>query len=89
MLGPPWKKLPAISGRLLERYHGGMSMEELASRMLSLNLKLCVVAASGYPVDMTFLEAAAPGRVLFLHKPFTPEMLAATVRRMLAAQEEV
>ena len=36
----------------------------------------------------TALQAAAPGRVAFLHKPFTPEMLAAAIRRMLAAQEE-
>jgi two-component system cell cycle sensor histidine kinase/response regulator CckA len=67
----------------------GMTMEELATRMLSISPKLCVLTASGYPVDMTYLEAAAPGRVSFLHKPFTPEMLAAAVRRMLAAQEEV
>jgi CheY-like chemotaxis protein len=46
------------------------------------------LTASGYPVDITALEAAAPGRVAFLHKPFTPEMLAAAIRRMLAAQEE-
>lgn len=67
----------------------GLSMEELAARLLNANPKLCVLAASGYPVDMANLKAAAPGRVDFLHKPFTPEMLAAAVRRMLAAQEEV
>lgn len=67
----------------------GMTMEDLATRLLGANPSLCVLAASGYPVDTTSLEAAAPGRVSFLHKPFTPEMLAAAVRRMLAAQEEV
>jgi DNA-binding NtrC family response regulator len=66
----------------------GLSVEDLALKMLRANPALCVVAASGYPVDMTALEAAAPGRVAFLHKPFTPEMLAAVLRRMLAAQEE-
>src|SRR5580704_1738084 len=50
----------------------GMSMEELASRMLSANPALCVLTASGYPVDMTALAAQAPGRVAFLLKPFTP-----------------
>jgi len=67
----------------------GMSMEELAKRLLRTSPALRVIAASGYPVDMTSLESAAPGRVAFLHKPFTPEMLAAAVRRMLAAQENV
>jgi DNA-binding response OmpR family regulator len=47
-----------------------------------------LLAASGYPVDMSGLEAVAPGRVAFLHKPFSPEMLLAAVRRLLGAQEE-
>jgi len=66
----------------------GMSMQELAFELLRANRSLRVLAASGYPVDMSALETAAPGRVGFLHKPFTPEMLAATVRRMLAAKTE-
>ena len=66
----------------------GLSMQDLALRMLSVNLSLCVVAASGYAMDTTAVEAAAPGRVAVLQKPFAPEMLVATVRRMLAAQEE-
>ena len=67
----------------------GMSMEELALRMLrGKSLRCRVMAASGYPVDMSALEAAAPGRVMFLQKPFTREMLADAVRRMIAAQEE-
>src|SRR5271157_3325068 len=59
---------------VLDATMAGMSMQELATRLLSLSPKLCVLAASGYPVDMTFLQTAAPGRVSFLHKPFTPEM---------------
>lgn len=66
----------------------GLSMEDLALKMLRANPSLCVVAASGYAVDITAVEAAAPGRVAVLQKPFAPEMLAAVVRRMLAAQEE-
>ena len=66
----------------------GLSMEDLALKMLRANPSLCVVAASGYAVDTTAIEAAAPGRVAVLQKPFAPEMLAAVVRRMLAAQEE-
>ena len=78
----------AFSVAVLDATMDGLSMEDLALRALGASPKLCILAASGYPVDMTALEAAAPGRVLLLHKPFTPEMLAAAVRRMLAAQEE-
>jgi DNA-binding NtrC family response regulator len=66
----------------------GMSMEALALRLLQANPAMCVVAASGYPVDMSVVEAAAPGRVAFMFKPFSPKMLAATVRRMSGTQEE-
>ena len=66
----------------------GLSMEDLALKMLRANPSLCVVAASGYAVDTAAMEAAAPGRVAVLQKPFAPEMLAAAVRRMLASQEE-
>ncbi len=65
----------------------GMPMAELAERMLAANPRLCVIAASGYPVDITVLLAAAPGRVMFLHKPFSPVMLGNAVRRMIATQE--
>jgi hypothetical protein len=46
------------------------------------------LAASGYPVDVSTLEAAAPGRVAFLLKPFTAEMLADCIRRMIAPDKE-
>ena len=78
----------AFAVAVLDATMVGMTMHNLALRLLRANPAVRVLAASGYPVDMSALEAAAPGRVAFLHKPFTPEMLAASVRRMLAAQEE-
>lgn len=66
----------------------GIGMEKLALQMLRANTALRVLAASGYPVDVSALEAAAPGRVAFLLKPFTAEMLEACVRRMIAADKE-
>ena len=66
----------------------GVPMTDLAARILAADDRVKVIAASGYPVDIARLQAAAPGRVLFLHKPFTPEMLGNTVRRMIATQEE-
>ena len=49
----------------------GIAMEDLASRMLAGNPRVRVIAASGYPVDISGLQACAPGRVMFLQKPFT------------------
>ena len=66
----------------------GGSLHELASGMLRGCPRLCLIAASGYPMDVTELYAAAPGRVLFLPKPFSPSMLATAVGRMLATQEK-
>jgi len=67
----------------------GLSMEDLSVRMLGANPTLCIIATSGYPVDMSLLESVAPGRVVFLHKPFSPEMLADNVKRMLGPEEKV
>ena len=66
----------------------GIGMEKLALRMLNANAALRVLAASGYPVDVSALEAVAPGRVAFLLKPFTTEMLAACLRRMIAPDKK-
>jgi two-component system, cell cycle sensor histidine kinase and response regulator CckA len=79
---------PEFSAAVLDASMAGMSMQDLALRMLRACPSLRVIATSGYPVDMAAVETAAPGRVMFLPKPFTPEMLASAVRRMLAAQEE-
>jgi CheY-like chemotaxis protein len=73
---------------VLDATMAGLPMAELAERMLKASDSVRVLTSSGYPVDISDLEQAAPGRVAFLHKPFTPEMLATTVRRMLAPQEE-
>jgi DNA-binding NtrC family response regulator len=73
---------------VLDATMDGLTMEELALLMLRANPAMRILGASGYPVDMSALEAAAPRRVAFLHKPFTPQMLAASLGRMLAAEKE-
>jgi two-component system cell cycle sensor histidine kinase/response regulator CckA len=87
-----WKEVEAAPARFdmvfIDATMPGMTMEELARHLLRVNPAITVVAASGYPVDMTAVEATAPGRVAFLLKPFSPEMLATTVRRMIGTQEE-
>jgi len=87
-----WEEAGPIAGTLaaavLDGSMPGMRTEELGARLLAANPSLRVIVASGYPVDMSALEAAAPGRVLFLHKPFPAERLAAALRRMIGAQKE-
>ena len=63
-------------------------MADLALRMLRASPILRVVGVSGYPVDISALLAEAPGRVAFLPKPFSPEMLASLVERMLGEEED-
>lgn len=78
----------AFALAVLDASMSGIRMEDLAARLLAAGPRLCVIAASGYPVDIAMLQAAAPGRVMFLHKPFSPAMLGNAVRRMIATQEE-
>ncbi len=78
----------AFAVAVLDATMRGLPMAELAERILGASDSVRVLTTSGYPVDIGALEEAAPGRVAFLHKPFTPEMLAAAVRGMLGAQEE-
>ena len=90
------EKAAALTDTDLQRYAivvldatlDGIGMEQLALQMLKGNAGLRVLAASGYPVDVSALEAAAPGRVAFLLKPFTAEMLADCVRRIVASDKE-
>ena len=77
-----------FAAAVLDASMDGLSLEDLAGNLLAANPRLCVIVASGYPVDMSALEAKAPGRVLFLHKPFSAGILAATLRRMIGSQEE-
>jgi two-component system, cell cycle sensor histidine kinase and response regulator CckA len=87
-----WRQVEAAPSEfaiaVLDATMPGLSMSELAERLLRSGPNVCVIAASGYPMDMAELEALGPGRVAFLHKPFSPEMLASQVRRMLAEEEE-
>jgi DNA-binding NtrC family response regulator len=73
---------------VLDATMSGTPLEQLGRKMLYANPSLRILVASGFPVDVTALEDVAPNRVAFLHKPFTPEMLANAIRRLLAPQEE-
>ena len=73
---------------VLDGSMAGARKEDLAGRMLQASPRLCAIVSSGYPWDMTAMEAVAPGRAIFLQKPYTSEMLKAAVRGLLAAQEK-
>ncbi|HUB31812.1 MAG TPA: response regulator [Bryobacteraceae bacterium] len=77
-----------LAAAVLDASMPGPDSQALAQKLLLANPSLAVIMASGYPVDMAALESANPGRVLFLQKPFTPEMLAAALRRMIGAQAQ-
>jgi DNA-binding NtrC family response regulator len=87
-----WSQIRSAPGHfdvvVLDGTMSGIGTEELAFGMLTASPHLRVLAASGYPMDMTTFEAAAPGRVAFLQKPFGPAALVAAVRRLLGAEEE-
>jgi DNA-binding NtrC family response regulator len=50
--------------------------------------KLPILVMSGYPTPETIASGQRLGATHFLAKPFTPEELAAAVRRALAGKEE-
>jgi DNA-binding NtrC family response regulator len=86
-----WAEAEPVAGEIavavLDASMKGLAAEAVAKRLLDANPALFVVVASGYPVDMTALEAAGPGRVTFLHKPFAADKLALVIRRILGAEE--
>ena len=73
---------------ILDATMAGPGLADLALKMLRASPKLGILVTSGYPVDMTAVEAAAASRTAFLQKPFSSEMLSSAVRRILGAQEE-
>jgi two-component system cell cycle sensor histidine kinase/response regulator CckA len=69
--------MPALSG------------EQLSHMMREEKPEIRLILTSGYPFDMEpLLAAGGPDRAAFLHKPFTPAMLAETVARLLRSNPE-
>jgi DNA-binding NtrC family response regulator len=60
-----------------------ISGEQLSRMMLNLDSEVRLILTSGYPFDTASLLELPQDRVAFLHKPFTPAMLAETVDRLL------
>jgi CheY-like chemotaxis protein len=69
--------MPALSG------------DQLSRMMLIEKPEIRLILTSGYPFDMEqLLATGGPDRAAFLHKPFTPAMLAETVARLLRCAPE-
>jgi DNA-binding NtrC family response regulator len=83
-----WKHIQAApesySLALIDATISGLSAEELTQRILTSNPHIKVVAASGYPLTVEEFAPLNSNRVTFLHKPFSPDMLAELLRRLLA-----
>lgn len=77
-----------LAAAVLDATMRGMPTEELALKLLKANASLIVVIASGYPVDMSSLEHVGNGRVEFVQKPFTAEMLAGALRRLIGSEDQ-
>ena len=63
----------------------GLSGEQLSSMILRSKPDVRLILMSGYPFDTQRLLEAGRERMAFLHKPFTPAMLAETVNRLLSS----
>jgi DNA-binding NtrC family response regulator len=68
---------------LIDATMPGMSAEELTRRILGANASIRVIACSGYPITREEFASLDPGRVSFLHKPFSPDTLAEMVRELI------
>lgn len=66
----------------------GLSGDQLSTKMLRLKPEIRLILTSGYPYNTEKFLEAGPDRVAFLHKPFTPAMLAGTVNRLLRELKE-
>ena len=77
---PAWFSLALIDVTMKEQ-----PGEQLALRMLAAQSELRVLLWSGYPFNLEQCQARSPGRVGFLHKPFTPAMLVDAVQQLLAS----
>jgi len=87
-----WKQFDRPDARyslvLIDFFMPGLSGEQLSRMMLEVNPEIRLILASGYPFNAESLLRAAPGRVAFLHKPFTPAMLAETVDRLVGPRRD-
>ncbi len=64
----------------------GMGGRELAQHLSVINPELRTLFMSGYMDDVGIMAGQEEGTTSFLHKPFTPKVLASSVRNLLDAR---
>jgi CheY-like chemotaxis protein len=64
----------------------GMGGRELAQNLSVIKPDLRILFMSGYTDDVGILASHEEGSTAFLQKPFTPEVLARTIRSLLDAR---
>jgi DNA-binding NtrC family response regulator len=87
-----WKEFSAASDTyglvLMDLSLTGLPAKQLSDMMLASNPTVRLILISGYPHDANKLLEASPDRMAFLHKPFTPAVLAETVDQMIGSAGE-
>ena len=82
-----WKHFQAVAAHyslvVIDLSMPGISGAQLARMMLGSDPEIRLILTSGYPFDTEQSLESEPDRVAFLHKPFTPAMLAETVNRLI------
>jgi DNA-binding NtrC family response regulator len=81
-----WKRVENGGGfalAIIDFSMPGLSAEELGRRILRKVAGAQVMVMSGYAADLRAFAEDFPGRVTFLQKPFSGEMLAEAVGRVL------
>ena len=88
-----WKQFQASGARfslvLIDQSMPVISGEQLLRMMLSVEPGVRSILTSGYPFEAQDLLESVPDRIAFLHKPFTPAMLAETVDRLLRDSPQI
>jgi DNA-binding NtrC family response regulator len=81
------EQAPGFHAILVDGTMPSLDGEELGTKLVRADSRVRLILMSGYPCPLEHLEAIAPGRIAFLLKPFTPSLLASTVKRAVAAVE--
>lgn len=61
----------------------GISGDEMLRRMLAIRPALPGIVSSGYPFSVEALPMAAPRQIVFLQKPYLPNMLVEALSKMV------
>ncbi|MEO7650324.1 MAG: response regulator [Bryobacteraceae bacterium] len=79
-----WQQSAGFHAVLVDGTLPALDGENFALKLVQADAEVRVILMSGYFCPLDRLELLAPGRVFFLPKPFTPALLAKTVKQAVA-----